>query len=153
MLPKRKTDIQKVTNAETSIARSNSKKASPGPSTTTKPSTSAREEPTGLVIHCMVENETTSFPVPILSNVLASQLKEATQPKRPSLKDIYASGLVLKLIPGGATKAGVGKLNINSLKELDNELEKLEIYFPNGASYDRIDILIELPQQGMSHIW
>ncbi|KAF9089423.1 hypothetical protein BGX27_002464 [Mortierella sp. AM989] len=123
-------------------------------STVTKqPSTPAKQESVLLELNCIVEGEASSFPVNILSTEKVGILKQAIKnATKPDLDLIAAKNLILKLISGGATKIGLSKLSGSSLKELDNELEKLSTYFPDGAAEDRIHIIVEPPQQDMSFI-
>ncbi|KAF9403992.1 hypothetical protein BGZ76_007150, partial [Entomortierella beljakovae] len=94
----------------------------------TKLSAATKKEPQILKIFCIVKGESTPFSVEILSNKTVDDLKNAIQPKRPSLKDVFPSVIALKLIPNGATKKGLDKLPQKSIEVLDDDdvLKKLD---------------------------
>ncbi|KAF9109266.1 hypothetical protein BGX27_007787 [Mortierella sp. AM989] len=112
-------------------------------SSTKKPSTPAKQKSVLLELNCIVEGESSSFPVQILSTEKVSVLKKAIKTEKPDTLPMAAKNLTLKLIPGGATKKGLSKLPEKSLKELDNELERRSTYFPRGAAEDLIHIIVE----------
>ncbi|GJJ74340.1 hypothetical protein EMPS_06698 [Entomortierella parvispora] len=98
-----------------------------------------------LRLNCIVDGESSSFPVDIESSESVSKLKEKIKKEKdPEFNKIAADKLTLFHIDGGATK---GQLSTASRKELANELENLETHFRNGADRSLIYIVVQPPSQ------
>ncbi|KAF9383999.1 hypothetical protein BGX21_001414 [Mortierella sp. AD011] len=103
---------------------------------------------TKLKFFCVVEKESTSFPVDILDSETVGDLKKAIkEAKKSKLDEFDADKLTLKIIPGSATKNELPNLADTSLEELDDELQKLSTYFVHGTEESRIRIIVKPPQQ------
>ncbi|KAF8977630.1 hypothetical protein BGZ46_007243, partial [Entomortierella lignicola] len=106
--------------------------------------TGVHPSPILLKLNCIVEEESTSFPVEILSSKSVGALKNLILPGKP----LEAKNIILKLTPdGGVTKKGLEKLTENSLEVLDDELHELSTYFPEKPANDLIHIVAKLPEQ------
>ncbi|KAF8946563.1 hypothetical protein BGZ46_005756, partial [Entomortierella lignicola] len=105
--------------------------------------------PSPVLLNCIVEKESSSFSVEILSSKNVGALKDAIKKKKePRLNHIAADELILKLSPdGGVTKKGLEKLTESSLKVLDDELQELSTYFPEKPAKNLIHIVVKLPEQ------
>ncbi|GJJ77556.1 hypothetical protein EMPS_09915 [Entomortierella parvispora] len=98
-----------------------------------------------LRLNCIMDGESSSFPVDIASSESVSTLKDEIKKKKdPEFNEIAADKLTLFHIDGGATK---GQLSTASRKKLDDELESLETYFRNGADKSLIYIVVQPPSQ------
>ncbi|ORY96115.1 hypothetical protein BCR41DRAFT_375759 [Lobosporangium transversale] len=104
-------------------------------------------KPIKLKLFCLVEGEP-AFSVIIRSDQTIDDLKDAIKAKNENaFNGTDAKDLILKLIPNGSTVEELCKFPKESLKVLDNVLEELHTYFPDGAADNPIYIIVEVPKR------
>ncbi|ORY96101.1 hypothetical protein BCR41DRAFT_375751 [Lobosporangium transversale] len=104
-------------------------------------------KPIKLKLFCLVEGEP-EFSVIIRSDQTIDDLKDAIKAENENtFNGTDAKDLILKLIPNGSTVEELCKFPKESLKALDNVLEKLHTYFPDEAADNLIYIIVEVPKR------
>jgi len=105
-----------------------------------------------LDIFCVIEGQTTSFPVEIESTKTVGHLKKAIKADQsPDFDDINAKNLTLwrvsiPILPKKDRKA-ISLADVSSKEELD-EATKLSNIFDAELPEETIHIIVQLPQSG-----